>query len=242
MSNTQRPDISKIKQKIAGRDIDHEEPIEEAPKPANTGPLMRPETIEQVKQFAKDVQELREQEAQEEVVRTEIEELPEELEGTDATGDNMFYRYTAADNPDVRRAIEERASEMDFADLIITGRVSQHIPIIKDKFEIELQSLLAAENFWIERRAEKEGTTDWALRSWMGYARLALSIVTINGKTMPPCSDNKGVVDEERFAERFSHLMGMGEKPVEYLLVNLTWFNDRVDRLAEHDFEQLKNG
>jgi hypothetical protein len=247
MSNRgKKPDISKIKQRISGRDIgEEEEEAQGAPQEVER-PKMKPETMEQVHRYARDVEKLRAEEVEEEqeAEKTELEELPEELKERSAMHANTFYRQTNSDNPEVREAIEDNCSEMDFADLIITGRVSQFVPIIKDKFEVEFQSLLAIENFWIERQAEKEGTTDWALRSWMGYARLALSLTTINGRELPAFASKEGDggIDQDVFQSRFDQVMSMGEKPVEYLLVNLNWFNDRVDRLAEHDFEQLKNG
>ncbi len=100
---------------------------------------------------------------------------------------------------------------------------------------------LASENFWIERSAEDQATTDWGIRSWMGYARLVLSLESINGKQFSPY-EKGDEIDQVMFDEKYGKIMKMGEKLVELLLIHLHWFNDRVDRLYSDDFEKLKNG
>ena len=78
----------------------------------------------------------------------------------------------------------------------------------------------------------------------MGYARLTLSLLSVNGRDYRPVykENSSRTIDEKLFQEKFEVLMDMGEKPIEYMLVNLNWFGDRVDRLSDNDFEQLKNG
>jgi hypothetical protein len=241
MSKKSKPDLSKLKSRIQNPDeVEEREP----PKPDLDGPSIKPETIRQMKDYARDVEKLRKEEHEEEQEpeKIELEEVPE---GTSpaAFDDHTYYRQTPSDNPKVRKAIEDKCSEMDFADLIITGRVTQVVPVIPNKLEVEYQSLLASETFWIEREAENQGTSDWALRSWMGYARLAMAIVSINGKDFPGKNlTTKDEIDRDSFERKFKSVMNMGEKPIEYLLVNLGWFNDRVDRLSESDFDELKNG
>jgi len=244
MAKRKRPNIDSVK----GRSGQPEEEPEAKPPPTrNLSDRARPETMEQVAAFAKEVQSQRDEAAKEqeeiEKNRVVIDEVPEEI--TEAyRNDPTFYRGTVADNPDTRRAIEERCDEMDFADLVLTGRVSQQIPILPGKLEVEYHSLKASENFWVERQAEKEALSDWALRSWMGYARLTLSILSLNGREFGPVhrTDETKVIDEALFRNKFDKIMDLGEKPVEYLLVNLSWFADRVERLSDDDFGQLKNG
>ena len=246
MSKRKRPNIDAVKGRIP-QNVEPEPEEQEVVKRQSLADRARPETMEQVQQFAKEVESQRaaaEKERQElEANKVLIDEIPEELKGA-YDNDPMFYRGTAADNPKTRKAIEDRCDEMDFADLVLTGRVSQHIPVIPGKLEVEYQSLKASENFWVERQAEKEALSDWALRSWMGYARLALSIQSLNGKHMGDVYEphNPKKISEVLFREKFEAVMDLGEKPVEYLLVNLSWFADRVERLSDNDFELLKNG
>tara|TARA_Y100000114_G_C11761900_1_gene330253 strand:+ start:2388 stop:3080 length:693 start_codon:yes stop_codon:yes gene_type:complete len=228
-----KPDLSKIKSRI--KDNTNQEP--QQPE-AEEKPRISAKTMEQIQSYAKDVEEMRKTEQDIQENRVELDELPENVSPTQ---DNVYYRGTPSDNPEVRKAIEKRCTEMDFSDLVLTGRVTQTVPIIPDKFEVGFQSLLASENYWIERNAEKEAATDWGIRSWMGYARLAMSVTEVNGKELPECASKNGI-DEAAWKERFDTIMNMGEKPVEYLLVNLNWFNARVEELYRNDFDLLKNG
>jgi hypothetical protein len=238
MSRPRRPDLSRIKKRISD-----EEP-EPAPEPVPEKPKMKPETIRQIQEYAKDVEELRkEDEKEEDLERVEIDELPENYVPQPGDGeDSVYYRNTPSDNPEIRRKIELRCKDMDFSDLVLTGRVHQTVPILSDKLSVRYKSLLASENFWIERRAEGEASTDWGIRSWMGYARLVLSVESINGNDFDHYVTKGDEIDNDLFNKKFKKIMGMGEKLVELLLIHLHWFNDRVDRLYSDDFEKLKNG
>ena len=235
MSRASKPDLSKIKKSITSS-----EP-EAVPDPEEKKPRMKPETLKQIQEYAKDVEEMRKEE--EEVDRVEIDKLPDDYVPQPGDSDDpIYYRNTPSDNPEIRKEIESRCREMDFSDLVLTGRVHQTVPILSGKLQVKYRSLLASENFWIERRAEGEATTDWGIRSWMGYARLALSIESINGNEFDPYVIKGEDIDNDLFNKKFKKVMNMGEKLVELLLIHLHWFNDRVDRLYADDFEKLKNG
>ena len=229
-----KPDLSKVKRKLS------DEPLPEPPAKEVEKPALSPETVKQVREYAKDVEEMRKEAARKEE-RVEHEQLPEEVAAAYAA-DTVFYRNTPSDNPEIRVKIESHCLPMDFSDLVLTGRVHQEVPILSNKLTVRYRSLLAAENFWIERRAEGEATTDWGLRSWMGYARLVLSVEAINDNSFAPYEKKDGDIDSDEFNKKFKKVMGMGEKLVELLLIHLHWFNDRVDRLYTDDFDKLKNG
>lgn len=241
MPASKKPDLSAIKKKIGDEPLPvaKEEPKEEKPR-------MSPDTTSQVAKYARDVEEMRKEAVdaeEEEQKRVELEELPEEVKSSKEFSEGaVYYRNTLSDNPEIREKIEVDCAEMDFSDLVMTGRVSQEIPILKDKLVVRYRSLLAAENFWIERRAEGEAATDWGLRSWMGYARLVLSLESINDNTFAPYEDKEQEIVSDAFNEKFKKVMNMGEKLVELLLIHLHWFNDRVDHLYTDDFEKIKNG
>ena len=238
MTSARKPDLSQIKQRIS--DVDSEP----APEVAEEKPRMKPETLRQIQDYARDVEEMRkEEQEEEELKRVEIDKLPDDyVPQSEDHEDAVFYRNTPSDNPEIRKEIESRCREMDFSDLVLTGRVHQAVPILKDKLSVKYQSLLASENFWIERRAEGEASTDWGIRSWMGYARLTLSLESINGNDFDPYVIKGDEIDNDLFNKKFKKIMNMGEKLVELLLIHLHWFNDRVDRLYSDDFEKLKNG
>lgn len=231
-----KPDLTTIKARLSS-DGD-----EDAPKP-----LPRPqesriskETKKQVAEFSRDMHRLAEEEAKKAEERVDLGPLPEGV--ASEAKDDMFYRNTSFDNAKVRAAIESKCGEMDFADLIMTGRVIQDVPILKGKLHVTFQSLLGSETFWAERHAADYSNTDWALRSWMGYARLTMSITSLNGSEFSDHKNKSGEVTKELFDRKYTEVMALGEKVIELLFVNLTWFNDRVEKLYQNDFELLKNG
>jgi len=231
---TQRPDISQVKRRLEPK------PPPEPVKEMAPAPRIKPETLAEAEKFVQDFTEINaipEEPAEE--VRVDLGPLPDGVVAE--TPDRIFYRNTPIDNADVRASIESRCGPMDFADLVMTGRVVQDVPVLPDKLEVVFQSLLGSEIFWIERQSEKEALTDWALSSWMGYARLVMSLVVINNREFHPYT-SKGDIDPDMFQSKFKSVMDMGEKQLELLLVNLNWFNYRVEQLYLDDFEQLKNG
>ena len=117
-----KPNIDAIKNRVA----DTPEPEKAPEKPEELINRIKPETMEQIQDYARAVEEQR-AEAEKEEDRVELDELPEEYK---AEPDNTYYRNTPADNPEVRRKIEEAAEEMDFADLVLTGRVTQVVRIL----------------------------------------------------------------------------------------------------------------
>jgi len=238
---TKKPDLSSIKKRLADQQAD---PAPIPKRGQDDGPRIREETHKQVAQFSKEMHRLAEEESRkaqaEPASKVDLGPLPEGVAAQQE--DTVFYRNTSFDNPKVRAAIEGKCREMDFGDLILSGRVLQDVPIISGKLEATFQSLLGSETFWIEKHASEYGSTDWAVRSWLGYARLAISLRELNGTSLPDHRDKDGNIDKAYFDEKYSRVMALGEKVIELLFVNLGWFNDRVERLYQNDFELLKNG
>jgi hypothetical protein len=231
-----KPDLSSIKKRLSSK---QEQPAADKEKEAE--PRIRQETHKQVAKFSREMHKLAEQEVKSsQEGRVDLGPLPEGVKAEEE--DTLFYRNTSFDNPEVRRAIEDKCSAMDFADLIMTGRVIQDVPILPNKLEVTMQSLLAAETFWIEKNASDYGNTDWTVRSWMGYARLTISLKEINGSVLPDHRNKAGDIDKASFDAKYARIMNLGEKLIELLFVNLNWFNDRVEKLYQDDFELLKNG
>ena len=119
-----RPNIDAMKERI---NQEPEVQEEEAPTQADLINRARPETMQQVAAFAKEVQSQREEDEAEkaalEASKVVIEEYDDD-DGPSVSEDTTYYRNTNADNRKVRLAIEERCEEMDFADLVLTGRVN----------------------------------------------------------------------------------------------------------------------
>lgn len=167
--------------------------------------------------------------------KVELDAPPEDYVGYDAT----YYRNTPNDNPTKRAEIEKSCSDLDFADLILTGRVKQNVPIM-GKLAVQFQSLKASDNLWLEGRAATMNS-EFEARAWLGYARLAMSVEAVNNKVLTNHLVD-GKIDQEQFDAKFAALMDMSERVIEVLLINMGWFDDRVGKLFAEDSEQLKNG
>ncbi|MFZ4580591.1 MAG: hypothetical protein ACOYOB_19575 [Myxococcota bacterium] len=177
------------------------------------------------------------------VPKTDLGPLPEKLRkkapevGETETGG----RRDAFTSTKLREAIEKKCQPMDFGDLILTGRVLQRVPVLPGKLNVTYQSLLAHETYWIEREAVRRSDSPAGRSVWSVYARLALSIVDVNGtKLVDHLVDGK--VSSDSFDEKFDRLMNLGDRTLELMFVNLSWFDKRVDKLYEDDFELLGNG
>lgn len=204
--------------------------------PVDDKPGISPETIQLVRQYEEDQRRLAEQD------KVDLGPLPDGVKAEPADLDPIPYRGTVTDNAKVRKAIEARCKDMDFADLVLTGRVRQVVPVIPGKISFTFQSLTGEDSFWIETNAQLEAQTEWALRSWMVWAQLTMALVSANGRDFPSHLNKDGAVDAKLFAEKRKIVLRMGAKVLDVAVVNMNWFNSRVDQLFHDDFVQLGNG
>lgn len=150
------------------------------------------------------------------------------------------------DTPELRAAVERRCQPMDFGDLVLSGRVLQKVPVLPGKLVVTFQSLVGGETFWVERTVGKQDLDRMSRGAWMIYARLALTLVEVNGQRLPTHGGTGAgtpvAVDDKLFDEKLARVMLLGERIIEMLIVNMTWFEHRVGQLFEDDFDRLKNG
>lgn len=153
------------------------------------------------------------------------------------------------DTPERKAWVEANCTAMDFGELILTGRVTQNVPLLKGKMTVRYQSLLGEETFWMEQRArDMVGAQQSAVpgaMAWSVYARLALSVQLVNGSPLTSHITQNGdaiTIDAEAVEKRVHQVLRLGERVVELMLVNQSWFEERVTKLFEDDFESLKNG
>ena len=228
-------DLDAVKARLA-----EPEPQNEAPVGKKKGPGIRPETMQMAAQYEREAAQMA---AEQE--RVEVGELPEGVvsdEEAAAEKDPTNYRGTASDNRRVRMAVEKQCGEMDFADLVLTGRVRQHVPVLPGKIEFEYQSLTGVEDFWVESNAQMEANTEWGVRSWVVYARLTMQLTNVNGKSLPNHLGKDGEVDRKAFDAKLKAVMRYGSKVLDVAVTNVGWFNSRVDGIFQDDFEALGNG
>ncbi len=218
-------------------------PVEEAPA-RNLSPQMR----STIQGYARDAAALETQ--GEDAGRVDLGEIPEEVkearaeeEKQNAPQSNVVYSYTAYDRPEVRKAVEARCEPLDdFSDLLTSGRVIQSVPIIDERLNVIYQSLIGAETWFAQRLAMSKFNSRQEAQTWNGYARLALSVMAVNGAEYPPAYNEKKELDEKLLTERVDLFLKLPEHLVNLMLVNLGWFEDRVEQLFKDDFELLKNG
>lgn len=223
-------DLTAVRQRLADPPVLPKQ--EDAPKV----PKIRPETLAEVERYT--------QEVAEQAKRTEkvdLGPLPEGVEAPDQK-DRTYYRDTASDNKRVRQAIEKKCGEMDFADLVLTGRVKQTVPVLAGKITFEFQSLTGTEDFWIESNAQLEASTEWGVRSWVVYARLTMALVAVNGKVLSSHLDKSGQLDAKLFQTKMKEVLRLGSKILDIAVTNMGWFNNRVEQIFQDDFEALGNG
>ncbi len=146
-----------------------------------------------------------------------------------------------------REATELGCSEMDFGDLVLHGRVQQDVPVLKGRLNVRYQSLLGRETYWLERSIGNRRESVMSTSAWLTYTRLALSVAAINNReTDPVLSMNKLTnqmeIDDVLVEARLQKLLQMGDRIIELLMVNQSWFEDRYQKLFDDDFQSVKNG
>ena len=221
-----------------------EEPQAPAPPPSPKRELSQ-QMASTIGAFVKDSEQLNQPEE-----RIELDEIPDHIKEEKAEEEkkrtppsSVVYSYGVYDNPDVRAEVEARCEELgDFSDLLLTGRVVQEVPILEDKIEVTYQSLIADETWFAHRASIRKFTDRREVQTWNGYARLALSIKSVNSHEYIPAVDQKGNLDEKLLDERVEAMLQLPEHFISIMLVNLNWFEDRVQQLFSNDYELLKNG
>lgn len=253
------------------RGLRKEAPVEdrkqETPVVDPNAPRLRKKTIEGIKAFNAALVEYNKAEpVEEEEVEldlTEEEEQAREMLGdliTDKTEtgevetkvaldtlpekyQRVFYRGSVMDNPETRKSIANKSSDLDISDLIMVGRVKQHRPILSGKLEVLFQSLTAADSMWVEDQAVLRFPEDQvAQRIWAGNARMVLGCLAINNDEYPSVHEGKAI-SADAFEAKFERIYSSSsENVIDIIMTNWNWFCDDVALLLENDFEQLKNG
>lgn len=165
---------------------------------------------------------------------------------------NYFdYERMARETPPLlkeerRKVIEARLSSMDFEDLITKREIEQVVPVIPGKFEITLRTVREREHMWVlEYIYRKTGVTSAAyIEEMTGVCKLVCGLKGINGRPIPDHRINLGQpneeIDEKKFEEKLSIVLGFPIQLVADLGVQFNWFAMRVTDLFSVD--NLKNG
>lgn len=147
-------------------------------------------------------------------------------------------------NDDQRKIIEARCKPMDVTDILVQGFITQRVPVIPDKFEIEFQSMRGDEDLAIKRliMVENKGleVTERYLLDKFSIMGVTIGLRSINSTVLPSHLDDNGKFNEDRFWEKFEKVVRLPFHMLASLGVNYYWFDVRVRKLFVAD--TLGNG
>ena len=147
-------------------------------------------------------------------------------------------------NDEQREVIEKRCKPLDITDLIMSGFVTQRVPIIPGKFEPEFRSMSGDEDLAIKRlvMAESKGVevSERYLLDKFSMMSVTVGLFAVNGNPTPSHQDAKGNFDEEAFWKKFAIVTKYPFHMLASLGVNYFWFDIRVRKLFVA--EKMGNG
>jgi len=147
-------------------------------------------------------------------------------------------------NDEQRKIIEDRLPALDLTELIMTGFVSQIVPIVPGKFEPEFQSMSTEEDLALKRLVMEETRSLAATEQYMldkfSVMAVACGTRSINKKQLPDHRDKDGNFDDDNFRKKFNLVVKYPFHMIASLGVNWFWFDVRVRRLFVA--EKIKNG
>lgn len=160
---------------------------------------------------------------------------------------NALYK-DLLNNDEQKKLIESRLSPLNLGDLIMTGRVSQIVPIKPGLFEPEFQSYGGDEDLAIKRLLAVELENLKPLNA--GFERYVTDKYTVMGLTValkgmnkyqfPDVYNAEGLWDEALFWKKYAMVSKFNYHMISSLVVHWFWFDLRVRHLFKA--EALGNG
>ena len=143
-----------------------------------------------------------------------------------------------------RKAVEERLEEPDIGQYLMSGILTQRVPIVPDRLEVVFQTIGDAVEVWIDtelgreasqiRKAREEGHYDSEM-SQREYVRrqnewaVAVHMHTYQGNRWPRMvNDKTGEVDDKVMEVRLKYVRQLSSPIFALLSQNLGWFLERV--------------
>jgi hypothetical protein len=113
--------------------------------------------------------------------------------------------------------------------------VTQVVPVIPIRFELQLQSMTAEEDMSIKRLIMMESksveVTERYLLDKFSFMSIATGLAGINGKSLGSVLDDKGEFDDEKFWVKYNRIMKLPLHMLASIGVNMFWFEMRVRKL-----------
>jgi hypothetical protein len=136
---------------------------------------------------------------------------------------------------------------LDIGELIMTNRLSQTVPIIPGKLEVQFTSLTdGVQAFLAERLQEirsRHGSSMLISEFYQWQARVALAcqVTRYAGAQWPALTDADGTVLPKAYEARMSKVQHLSDHLFPMVVRHMAWFNARVAALLR-DSESLGNG
>jgi len=147
-------------------------------------------------------------------------------------------------NDEQRKLIEDRLPPLDLTDLIMTGTISQVVPIIPGKFEPEFQNMNAEEDLALKRLVMEETRSLAVTEQYMidkhSVMAITCGVKAINKKELPSHRDKEGNFNDDLFRKKFALVVKYPFHMIASLGLNWFWFDVRVRKLFVA--EKIKNG
>lgn len=143
-----------------------------------------------------------------------------------------------------REGIEERLKPLDLSDLVMSGELTQTVPVIPGKLSLTFRTLSQRENMWIMKYLYDFPGSPYYLQELNATCRLACSLLAVNDTVLPEHRSKIGEANEDILREDFERkLRIVTSYPIQLIAdmsVQHAWFQNRVEQLFTLD--ELKNG
>jgi len=163
----------------------------------------------------------------------EQEELAKPKE-PDVLDDGVSYDNSPFNNPEFRKEVEARCSEMEMVEIAGTFRYQQRIPVIPGKLEVVMVSQNTSEICYVSDKTRDNKISDMIS---VRIEDLAVSIRSIEGSMLPkkyifkePMSlkDNDTVWDEKVFEDNLHVVKILPSDMIFILIPQFWWFRARL--------------
>lgn len=176
--------------------------------------------------------------------RSEVERAMKNMDEYDFNAFRDIMMKDLINNDEQRKFVEERLQPLDLSQLIMDGRVSQHVPIVPGRYEPTFQSFTGEEELALKRllMEERKGieAPDRYLLDKFQLMTVALGITRINTTVLPTHLDQHGNFNDELFWKKFNRVLKFPFHMLASIGVHYYWFDVRVRKLFVA--ERLKNG
>ncbi len=158
-----------------------------------------------------------------------------------------------AEDPVLRKKIEDSLTPIDIAQLLFSNRVRQTVSLFEGKLSVELVSLKSIEHNLLERwlltNPSFEGRNLAYRRRQGALTTAALTIRAINGKPptdidfpletdnsiSPLMGESEFIIWTKLFNARLNWISGLQPSITDLLILNVSWFEQRIRRVVANN-------